>query len=145
MFNKNTFTRLLTVMLVAVFCACRPATKVYINQKLYNRISSICPDSNNSPIVLYYFDGDCSICIAKARYIETTLIKSKNAMKPIFIARTINPEVLKFNIRNAQIKSCVFIDNGNSFEHDFTLLQILKIDQDRSFVNYERELLGNHQ
>src|ERR1700744_3309163 len=134
------YTHTLTLLLVVLAISCNaPAPKEIMNKSLYERVAGLCPGPAKNDLVIYYFDGDCTMCLAKERFIEQKL-KNKNSIRPVFIAKTRNPRSVEFTLHSLNIASCVYVEKDNEFEKTLNFLKIVKVDKDRSITNFENIL-----
>jgi hypothetical protein len=121
------------VLTVAMFFACKQDPKAIMDATTYEQIGRFCPaSSDRKDWIVYYFDGDCSMCIAKVKYIQNKVADSLG-LKPVFIAQTLNPEILKFNLSTAGINSCVYIDKNNNFIKKLYSGQVLRVNSNRNY------------
>jgi len=107
----------------------------YLDQKVYKNLLTLCPKKNNASLIVYYFDGDCAFCLAKAKAVET--YSASHNLKPILIAKTLNPETFQFNIDKLKITSCVTVEKGNEYEKDLPFIKVTKIDSDRAMFDLD--------
>ena len=134
--NNILFSLSVVVILIMTLSACNFARKDYMNKSEYDTIINLNPKNKNADLVIYYFDGDCSLCIAKVRYIEKVL-KNNRYVKLLFIAKTLNPDILKFNLNNIKLKSYVFIDKNDFFNNKLNMNEVIRLNMDRSQSVYE--------
>ena len=107
----------------------------------YQKIIGVCPDAARKNILLYYFDGDCAICLGKASYIEKYAIAHR--LKPVLIAKTLNPAVLQYNIKNLNIQTCILIEKNQEFEKELDFMKVTKVSVDGSMENYDKRIENN--
>ena len=117
---------------ILIFSGCE--NRRYLDVASYNKIISLCPNSGtkNNNVIVYYFDGDCGLCIAKVIFLEKKYSNDTN-VNLIFIAKTLNPDVLKYNLSDKKIKSCVYFENGNEFEKILNFEKLIKLYTDHSY------------
>jgi hypothetical protein len=123
---------------ILIFCGCE--NRRYLDLAGYNKIISLCPspDIKNEDMIVYYFDGDCGLCLAKVIFLEKRYSNDTN-VKLIFIAKTLNPDVLKYNLSDKKIKSCVYLENKNEFEKILSFEKTIKLYTDRSYYDLDIE------
>lgn len=118
--------------IVLIGCNYNSASKMYIEPKDYNDIIMQCPSLKASNIIVYYFNGDCSICVGKILQVEHDLKKSMNA-EALYIAKTSDPSFLTYSLKRNHITSCVIIENkkDTSMQKYFKLDEFYIIDKNR--------------
>ena len=122
------------MFLIILISGCNSTPKVYMNASHYNSIKKLC--AKTKPVlIVYYYDGDCSLCIAKVKFLDSKFRDSEDT-NTVFISKTLNPSILKFNLDNLKLHSCLYDDQKNDFSHVLKLNQVLKINSDRSFEEY---------
>lgn len=126
---------LILTILSFVFIKCDNPAKTYIDKSVYNKIITNCSALENLSLVIYYFDGDCSLCIARLIEIEGDLINKKD-VKAIFIAKTKNAAAFFYNLKTSGVKSCVIIEKENLFNQYFRLNEIIRVNKDRA-IEYD--------
>jgi predicted DCC family thiol-disulfide oxidoreductase YuxK len=104
-----------------------------MDNKTYKQLIHLIPDVKDTNSLIYYFDGDCSMCIGKVKYIETKELPKK-ALKLIFIARTQNPALLEFNTKSLSIKSSIYIEKHNEFAQVLKFDGIIELNRDKIIV-----------
>ena len=112
-----------------------------ITNDIFKKIAEICPGEIRNGMLVYYFDGDCAICLGKASYVE----KYANArgLKPVLIAKTLNPAEFNYNVEKLNVHACVYIEKNREFENHISFMKVAKIDADRNISNYDKEIESN--
>lgn len=82
-------------------------------------VITVCAPKQVYPVNLYYLDGDCSFCLAKAKDFDEQ--KMNNGGGSIIIFTTSNPTMTKLYIQEIMLRSCVIIDSSNAFAKSFAL------------------------
>jgi hypothetical protein len=111
----------------------------YLDKNTYEKLMNLCPDKNISDLIVYYFDGDCSICLGKAREVDS-LCRQIQSTRVVFIAKAINPAIFIPRWNGLKIRSCVYIERNNEFEKSLKLLKVTKINTDRSEEDYDSKI-----
>lgn len=127
----------LVVLAIAGICFGCSKNATYLNEKVYSRLQNICAGAKDANLLVYYFDGDCALCLAKANAIEHYAVKNPDNLKPIFIAKTMNPQSLQFNVNKLNLSSCVYVEKNREFEKDLNFMKVTKIAPDRSEINFD--------
>ncbi len=79
------------------------------------------------PASLYYLDGDCSFCLAKAKdFDEKEFGKGAGT---IILFKTSNPVMAKKYIEDISLQSCVILDSSNLFTKSFAFNNIYEISK----------------
>jgi hypothetical protein len=99
-------------------CGCQRHLKKRITHKELSAIASSCP-KQMYPVSLYYLDGNCSFCLAKAKDFDDRNVS--NGVGSIIIFTTSNPTMTKLYIQEIALRSCVMLDSSNTFAKSFTL------------------------
>ena len=121
------------VCICSTGCVNQPISRKTIDKTVYAKIAMLCPDIRSKVVNIYYFDGDCSICISKAMDLENEF--RGNAMeKVLYIATTQNEYAARFNIENIGIKSCYIISDSAEYNSFFSLNTITKIDKNLKII-----------
>ncbi|MBN9382441.1 MAG: hypothetical protein J0H74_16855 [Chitinophagaceae bacterium] len=100
----------------------------WLDNRPFHRIFDSFPALKGHGLKIYYFDGDCAFCIAKALEIEHSATKAPGT-SAVFVARTGTPDILTYNFRNTGITSPLIIDRDSLFAHYFQLNEITNIDK----------------
>lgn len=131
--------------IVTLVCSCQnrhvPQNQEKVSRATYQKILRICPAAVRKVLLVYYFDGDCAICLGKASYIE----KYANArgLTPVFIAKTLNPAEFQYNLKKLNVLACVHIEENHEFENKIFFMKVMKIDVGRNVWNYDDEIQNN--
>jgi|GEM_PF-2967628 len=104
-----------------------------MNNTTYNELSTLLSGFKGNNSLIYYFDGDCSICIGKVKYIESNELK-KGEFNLFFIARTRDPAMLKFNTDALKIKSHITIEKNDEYANALKFNEIIMIKEDKVIV-----------
>lgn len=102
----------------------------------FHRIFDSFPALKGHDLEIYYFDGDCAFCIAKALEIDHSAAKAPGS-RAVFIARTGNPDILIYNFRNTGITSPLIIDKDSLLGHYFQINEVVKIDKTGRILSQE--------
>lgn len=97
-------------------CQKRPGKKISDKEM---SVIGLCEPKQIYPVNLYYLDGDCSFCLAKAKDFDDK--KMNNGGGSIIIFMTSNPTMTKLYIQEIMLQSCVILDSSNTFAKSFTL------------------------
>jgi hypothetical protein len=124
---KFTQNGTLLVLVLLVFALCN-SPKRRLPTVAYNKITNSCKELNGFDLHIYYFDGDCSLCIAKLLEQEDK-VKNEKDVRAVFIAKTRNAATLEYNLQDKNIKSCVIIDKGEEYASFFKLNQIVLVNK----------------
>lgn len=79
------------------------------------------------PASLYYLDGDCSFCLAKAKDFDEK--KFGKGTGSIILFKTSNPVMAKMYIQDISLRSCVILDSANLFAKSFAFNNIYEISE----------------
>jgi DUF4097 and DUF4098 domain-containing protein YvlB len=61
----------ISVLLISLnIAACQNSYKKYLPEEVYRKLLVNCPDATSKELEIYYMDGNCSFCIAKAVKID---------------------------------------------------------------------------
>lgn len=137
-------TAILLVIIIST-CTCQNRhvnqNQEKISEEAYQKIVKICPGGNRKVMLVYYFDGDCAMCLGKASYIE----KYANArgLKPVLIAKTMNPAEFRYNLQKLNIRTYVYMEENREFENKISFMKVTKMNIDRSIQNYDKEVENN--
>lgn len=71
------------------------------------------------PVSLYYLDGNCSFCFAKAKDFDDNNFGKGAGSIILFMAS--NPKMTKMYIEGISLRSCVILDSINLFAKSFIL------------------------
>lgn len=143
--KKSTFILYLFVVFLGFSCS-SPNNNIiehangYLGEPVYKRLQEIFHMKKNSNMIIYYFDGDCPMCLAKVRAIENYLKENKSDMAPVFIARTMNPQMMQFNLDKLKVTSQTYAEKNNEFEKDLNFNMITKINSNRETFDYDNKL-----
>ena len=108
------------VVLSFIIGACNSKPRKQISDELFTFLNTSCQYHGKKNAVVYYFDGDCSFCIAQVIALEERFGKSKDTMA-INIARTRNPAYLRFQLKESKISPCIIIPQDST--HIDTLIR----------------------
>ena len=125
------------ILLLACWCCaimtygCKwPAKKTLLSEEGYRQVLRDCPAVAGQNLTLYYFDGDCSFCVGKVADLEKSTAATHDS-KAVFIAKTHDPSILQFNIKQFGIRSCLIIEKDQAYSNYFRLNEVVKINQQR--------------
>ncbi|HCL04973.1 MAG TPA: hypothetical protein DHW64_02965 [Chitinophagaceae bacterium] len=99
-------------------CGCQRHSGKKITDKELSVIESSCP-KQMYPVNLYYLDGNCSFCLAKAKDFDDR--NASNGVGSVIVFATSNPTMTKLYIQEIALRSCVMLDSSNTFVKSFTL------------------------
>lgn len=95
-------------ILTAFSIGCNKSSNEYISPDLLDQLNNVCPNSEDSNKVIYYFNGDCSVCFANMVEIEKRFAFQSNT-KMIMIAKTEDPRLFNYLLEGFTINACVII------------------------------------
>lgn len=122
------FQRHWLILLICIFSCSPPSQQGQkIDSLVYNKLIDSCSVATNKEIFLYYFDGDCPLCLGEAKEMEET-IKNRDDITTLFIVTTANPELFENNINRLHLQSCIIIDNELNFTKTFKFNSKIRID-----------------
>lgn len=101
-----------------------------IDKVYFNKLVKLDESYRNEDLIVYYFDGDCALCLAKVKYLEEKKSILKNT-KVLFLTKTINPEAMRFSLSKIVPGVIVHLDNANQFAGILSFNKITKINNDR--------------
>ncbi len=125
--KDNVETGLLIFVLFFQLCinySCQNGTVKKISDKELSVIAATCL-IQDYPINLYYLDGNCSFCLAKAKDFDD--IKKREDGGRIIMFMTSNPTMTKLYTEGIGLQSCVILDSTNYFSKSFVLNSRYKI------------------
>jgi len=79
------------------------------------------------PVSLYYLDGNCSFCLAKAKEFDEE--KFGRGAGSIILFKASNPIMAKMYIQGISLRSCVILDSSNLFAKSFGLNSMYEISE----------------
>lgn len=132
----NRFVIVVCSLILLFYSGCKHYSSQYLNVKTYSKLTGTCNGLKNKDLIVYYFDGDCGICLAKVNFLEKKY-RSNESLNLLFIARTFNPDVLKYNLTTQKISSCVYIEHQNEFEKVLKFDNVIELNTDRSYHDIE--------
>ncbi len=106
-----------------------------IDKEIYDLIMKECLSFTHKKVLVYYMDGDCSICIGKAKELESNNEYSKDETKFVLMAVTNNINLFKNNMLVAKFRSCVIIDQSREYNTYLPLHSVTTIDEDKNIIN----------
>ncbi len=115
---------------------CGVAKKDYLQPAAYEKMLAIDNSLKGKDLLVYYFDGDCSFCIAKLITMEKE--NNKDGARRVYIAKTSDPVVFSFNIKENGVTAPVYIDNDNFFPAFLQLNRVARVNADR-VISYEKD------
>lgn len=119
-----------------VFSGCNgDSSKIKLNQSAYEKIAADCPGLINKNIIIYYFDGDCGFCIAKAVEIDNDE-KNKQDIRLVLIAKTNNPSTLSVNLKENHLSACMLIEKDNFFDQYLKFNELIRVDKNLTISSY---------
>ncbi|WCT13773.1 hypothetical protein [Mucilaginibacter jinjuensis] len=139
-------SQLILLIFWSLACACRNGSGQQnktenISGDIYRKILKICPSENQEELLVYYFDGDCSMCLAKASYVEK--YAQTHHLRPILIAKTLNPTGFRLNLSKLNVRACVRVEENREFENKVDFMKVTKISTDLHVENFDKEIEGD--
>lgn len=128
----NRFIIFVFLLVLLFHSGCKHHSSKYLDAKTYSKLVGTCSNLKNKDLIVYYFDGDCGICLAKVNFLEKKYSSNEN-LNLLFIARTFNPDILKYNLTTQKIRSCVYIEHQNEFEKALKFDNVIELNTDRSY------------
>ena len=122
--------------IIALFISCNSVKQKQFSSSTYASLSAKCGHKNTSDVLIYYFDGDCSFCFSKIKFLSDAY-KSQSNVELIFIAKTLNPLIFKHNFNKLNVRGCIYINNDHSFDKTVKINDILVVRPDLSYKEYE--------
>lgn len=116
--NSKIWLLIFTFFQLCINYSCQRHPGKKISDKELSVIVASCP-KQAYPVSLYYLDGNCSFCLAKAKDFDDKKV-DKNA-KSVIIFMTSNPNLTKMYIEGISLQSCVILDSSNFFAKSFAL------------------------
>nr|WP_294991350.1 hypothetical protein [uncultured Sediminibacterium sp.] len=111
---------------------CQEYHKKKITQNELYVIESSCPKQVN-PVNLYYLDGDCSLCLAKAKDFDEN--KFGNGGKTLILFKVSNPVLANMYIQAISLRSCVILDSTNLFAKSFVFDHVYEISKNGEILS----------
>ncbi len=102
----------------------------HIRRKITDKELSVIVESCSEqvyPVSLYYLDGDCSFCLAKAKEFDEK--KFLKGARSLILFKVSNPLVAKMYIQEISLRSCVILDSSNLFAKSFALNSMYEISE----------------
>lgn len=127
-------------MMMALSSACHPkeekTSKQMLDATAIAKIKKNCPGVDGKYVKIYYLDGDCSMCIGKAKELE---LKHTDTLQGaiVLIALTKNEHVFRLNMESAEIKSCFIVDELGYFGTVFKLNMVTHVNRDHTIERQE--------
>lgn len=109
---------------VTIYSGCHERVVRKITDKELSVISMSCA-SQVHPVNVYYIDGDCPFCLAKAQAFDEKEYGKGNGS--ILLFKASNPAMIKMYIHDLSLRSCVILDSSNLFAHSFELNSVYEI------------------
>lgn len=106
--------------------SCKKNNNRKISTKELSFISESCP-TLTYPINLYYLDGNCSLCLAKAKNFDDT--KNYYDRRSVIMFITSNPSMTKIYIEGISLQSCIILDSSTLFAKSLSLNTIYNISK----------------
>ncbi|WP_164974258.1 hypothetical protein [Filimonas effusa] len=123
---------LLLVILFSVGCESGSENKLADNS--YKLLTGKCQSLHEKDFLVYYFDGDCSVCYAKVLLLKEQYPEYENRI--LLVAKTQKPQLLLYNLNANNVKYCLTIDSTGSFGKEANLgyNKVTFIKKDRTYV-----------
>lgn len=128
----------ITVLSVICFfyCCTRQHKKSILSFKTSSSFLTMCPELKGKKYLVYYFDGDCSFCIAKILNVQKEAA-GKKEYGVLLVARTFNPELLAFNLKQYKISSCIIYEKHNDFNNELMINHVMCVEKNREIFLYD--------
>lgn len=97
-----------------------------MSDKELSVISESCSEQGY-PVSLYYLDGDCSFCLAKAKEFDEK--KFGKWPRSLILFKVSNPIMAKMYIQGVSLRLCVILDSSNLFAKSFGLNSMYEISE----------------
>lgn len=94
------------IIFFSICTSCKKEKARLMPRQVYDKLVSKCPGSAGKQLEIYYMDGDCSMCIAKALLIDS-LAKKKDDVSVIFVVRTENQILTNYYFRLNRVQACI--------------------------------------
>lgn len=94
------------IIFFSICTSCKKEKTRLMPRQVYDKLVSKCPSSAGKQLEIYYMDGDCSMCIAKAILIDS-LAKKKDDVSVIFVVRTENQILTNYYFRLNRVQACI--------------------------------------
>lgn len=117
-------------LLISYNCQKHPKKKISNNE--LSAIVQSCP-KQVYPASLYYLDGDCSLCLAKAKEFDEKQF-SKGAAG-LILFKVSNPPIARMYIRDISLHCCVILDSSNLFAKSFIFNNIYKLSENGEILS----------
>ena len=101
-----------------IYYGCKKHPDKKISDKELSVITGSC-SKQTYPVSLYYLDGNCSFCLAKAKDFDDKKVNNRGGS--IIIFATSNPNMTKLYIQEIALRSCVILDSSNTFVKSLAL------------------------
>lgn len=132
--HRGIIKTIFLIVAVLNITGCRNTPKKYLPEQIYRKLLSKCPDAAGKELEIYYMDGDCSFCIAKAIQIDNSM-SSKPNYRAIFITRSDNTLLIEYYFKEKNIKSCLIADKDSIMENsNINLNEVVLILKDLSIT-----------
>ena len=122
------FIGLTIYFFIAGAISCDKKKDRYFSESAYKMILERMPRAKDKELTIYYMDGDCSFCIAKAIAIEKDLKDTKNVLA-IFVAVTNNPATIEYYFKKSNIQDLLIssrdsiLKNSNVLFNEVVMIQ----------------------
>lgn len=140
---KNTaFIILIYVFLVSCNLH-KPEHRLLFNEEVLEKIHKYCPSTERKIIRLYYLDGNCSFCIAKAYQID--LLAEKKGIATVFVSISDNEKLTEYYFKDKKINGCLISGKDSLLSKSGIYLNdVVDIQLDNSFRKLsDEEILRN--
>lgn len=115
---------------------CQRHSNRKITENELSVIVESCP-KQTYPINLYYLDGDCSFCLAKAKDFDEK--KFGKGAGSILLFKVTNPIMTKMYIQEISLRSCVILDSSNLFAKSFALNSMYEISKKGELLSERKD------
>jgi len=130
---------IISLLLLLFAQGCRDHN-TYMQERTFRQIKTISPNAEG--MLIYYFDGDCSMCLAKVKAIEQFARRGHSEFTPVFIAKTTNPKGMRFNLAQLHITTPVYEEQNNEFERSITFNTVTQVDHKRVITTFNEEQIA---
>lgn len=111
---------------LSINSGCQGYPRKKITQNELSVIEASCT-KQSYPVSLYYLDGDCSFCLAKAKDFDEK--KFGNGGKTLILFKVSNPVLANMYIQAISLQSCVILDSTNLFAKSFVFDHVYEISK----------------
>ncbi|TXJ22269.1 MAG: hypothetical protein E6Q24_21330 [Chitinophagaceae bacterium] len=120
-----------------LFCTHANSSAIYLEQATYDKLAAPCAKEGKDHLIVYYFNGECSICFAKIIQIESEL-KNKPNTRAVYLAQTIDSALVSYSLKKNNVSACLLVEGtaDSSYRKYFQLNEVYEIDEKRRVYPY---------